>query len=459
MNRFICCLLLITSFSTAFSQKEYFIYLQSEAEQQFFVKMSEKVYSSAPSGYLILSKMKDSSYTFKIGFPQNKWPEQQFSVDIKAKDQGFLVKNFGEKGWGLFDLQTMGVQMSTENSAKDKAIKKELKEISAFTEILSKAANDPSLREKPVFAVVKKEEKTENVQPAIAKGEPAAVKEEKTGLKEQPVGEPKTQIKKEEKAENVQPSIIKEDPAVVREEKIALKEQPVSELKEQIKKEDPSVAKEEVQKKEVSPALVKEEVIPKKEEVKEAAGQKEEIKTVTLQEYKKSVVVKKSESSTTDGFGLTFVDQYDNGQRDTIHIVIPKPVALTKDPGQLRQDEKQFLDITTETKEVKAPVAKNINSCTSTASESDFIRLRKRMAAQMTEEAMINEAKRGFKTKCFTTEQIKHLGSLFRNEPARFQFFEAAYPYSKDRENFAVLQDELKENYFIYRFKNLLKSQ
>lgn len=433
-SKFLCCILLLAFCSAVFSQKVYFVYLQSEAEQPFFVKINEKIYNSSAAGYLILSQLKDSSYNFKVGFPQNKWSDQQFSVDIKSKDRGYLLKNFGEKGWGLFDLQTLGVQMSAENHAK--VVKTEMKEVSAFTEILSKAANDPSLKEKPVFAVIKKEEKTETVQPAI-------VKTEKTIPNEPSVTEPLAQLKKDETPESVQAPDIKE-------EKVVLKEQLTGEPDTQLKKEDPHIVGEKIEKKEVSPVvLTRDEIV----------SQKEDVKTVPAQEYKKSVVVKRSESSTTEGFGLTFVDQYDNGQKDTIHIVIPKSVALTKDPGELRQDEKQFLDITTETKEVKEPVAKNINNCTSTASESDFIRLRKRMAAQMTEDAMINEAKRVFKKECFTTEQIKHLGSLFRNEPARFQFFEAAYPYSKDRDNFAVLQEELKENYFIYRFKNLLKSQ
>ena len=61
--------------------------------------------------------------------------------------------------------------MSAENSTKDKAAKKEFREVSAFTEILSKAANDPSLREKPVFAVAKTVEKLENISPAVVKEE------------------------------------------------------------------------------------------------------------------------------------------------------------------------------------------------------------------------------------------------------------------------------------------------
>ena len=422
MNRAIGCLLLLFSLSSAYSQKDYFIYLQSEAEQPFFVKMGEKIYSSASSGYLIISKLKDTSYNFKIGFPQNKWPEQEFSVDIKSKDQGFLLKNFGEKGWGLFDLQTMGIRMATGNTAKNK---RELKEVSAFTEILSKATNDPSLKEKPVFAVIKEEEKPVDVQPAI-------VKEETISVKEQPVAD----------HDSISESLVtkEEKPAAVKEEPVAIHDSIPESL---TKKEEKSAAvKEEIHDKEVSTAVVQEEPI-----------QKQEIKTAPQQEYKKSVIVKKSESSTTEGFGLTFVDEYEDGQKDTIQILIPNPKSILVVKDDQAANDKKFIDITELPKEDKLT-----NNCGSIASENDFLRLRKKMAGQKTDESMISEAEKVFKTKCFTIVQVKNLGNLFLNEAGKFQFYEAAYPHSSDKDDFPTLQAEFKDNYFIHRFKNLVKA-
>lgn len=436
MGRFICSVLLLALCSVAFSQKVYFIYLQSEAEQPFFVKINEKTYNSAPSGYLLLSNLKDSTCNFKVSFPQNKWPDQQFSVIIKSKDHGYLLKNFSEKGWGLFDLQTMSVLMS-ENGAREKAGQTELKEVSAFTETLSRAANDPSLKEKPVFAVIKKEEKTEAVQPAV-------VKTEKIVSKEEPVSEILAQTKKDEKSESSQPPVTKE-------EKIVLKGQPAGDTGTQLKKEDPPIVREEIEKKEVSPAgLTRDEIV----------SQIEKIKTSPVQEYKRSVVVKRSESSTTDGFGLTFVDQYADGQKDTIQIIIPNSNILIAETRDQTTDGKKFLDITESSVESKPATAPGTQktSCSSSASENDFLKLRKKMAGQKTEEAMINDAKKAFAAKCFNTVQIKNLGNLFLNEASKFQFYEAAYPFSSDRDNFAVLQAELKENYFIHRFKNLVKT-
>ena len=420
MKSFVCCLILLVSCLESFSQKTYFIYIQSETDHPFFVQINEKTYSSTASGYLILSKLKDSSYSFKVGFPQNKWPDQRFSMDIKSRDRGFLLKNFGEKGWGLFDLQTMGVQMSVEN-AVDKAGKTEMREVSAFTNILSKAANDPSLKDKPVFAVNKKEEKAVISQPAV--------KEEPIALKEQPVVD---------SVSASEPLTKKEELPVAVKEEIPQKEPP------------PVIVKEKTVKTEPSPVLVKEQVIP----------QREEINATPVREYKKSIVVKKSESSTTEGFGITFVDEYADGQKDTIQIIIPNQTSILANMDGQPEDESRFIDVKELPRQGKLSGTKNIanNNCSSVASENDFLKLRKKMVGQKTDDSMINEAEKVFKAKCFTIEQVKNLGNLFLNEAGKFQFYEAAYPHSSDRDNFTVLQAEFKDNYFIHRFKNLVKA-
>ena len=133
MNKLFISILFSMISLIASSQKVYFVYLQSEADQPFFVKMNEKINSSTGSGYLILSKLHDSSYNFSVGFPQNKWPEQNFSISVDKKDHGYLLKNFGDKGWGLFDLQTLAIQMSPPGNVKtDVAVKTEWMPVHVF---------------------------------------------------------------------------------------------------------------------------------------------------------------------------------------------------------------------------------------------------------------------------------------------------------------------------------------
>ena len=79
------------------------------------------------------------------------------------------------------------------------------------------------------------------------------------------------------------------------------------------------------------------------------------------------------------------------------------------------------------------------------------------MAGASNDDAMITEAKKGFKTKCFSTLQVKNLSALFLTDGSKYNFFDAAYPHINDLENFSSLQSELKDEYFINRFKAMIR--
>lgn len=79
------------------------------------------------------------------------------------------------------------------------------------------------------------------------------------------------------------------------------------------------------------------------------------------------------------------------------------------------------------------------------------------MATQDTEADMLVVAKKNIKKKCFTTEQIKNLSALFLTNQGKYDFFELAYNYVSDKEQFALLQSELKDEYYMKRFKVLIE--
>jgi hypothetical protein len=438
MNKLLLCLFFAATSLTASSQKVYYIYLQSESGQPFFAKMNGKVHSSTASGYLILSKLHDSTYSFSIGFPQEKWPEQSFVVTVNKKDHGYLIKNFGEKGWGLFDLQTLAVQMSATVPAKPGAmIQVEDKNASEFTTALSKASNDPSLKEKPVQPLI--EEKKE------AKGTEgiAAVATEKSAEKKE---ETKTEMIP---AANAEPPLVKKD-----------------EVKEETKTTVPDK----------QPVVTEQPVTPRQEantEIKEQPIIQAESKTIPEQEYQSSVVTKRSESSTTEGFGLVYIDNHPDGAKDTIRLLIPNPKPVASITTEEPKEEKKFLDIPSnenvkqEEEKNRAPVVneeKGIgriaasNNCIAAAEEADFFKLRKIMAAADSEDEMVIAAKKYFKAKCFSTSQVKNLSFLFLKDEGKYQFFDAAYLHTTDPENYSSLQSELKEEYYINRFKAMLRN-
>ena len=297
-NKLTVCLFFSLASLTGFSQKVYFVYLQSENEQAFYVRMNGVNQSSSASGYCILSKLRDSTYNFTIGFPQNKWPEQGFSVTVNKKDHGYLLKNFGEKGWGLFDLQTLTVQMAASGSAKmEEKRNEENKDVSVFTEILSKAADDPSLKEKPV-------------QPKTEEKKTEVVIQENVS-KEKPVELTKAEVTKDTNA-------IKT---------VAVIEQPI------VKKDEPKTDNK----------------AQTEAKVEEPAVKPVEIVTPPTEPFKPTVVTKRAESSTTEGFGLVFIDDLGNGANDTIRLLIPNPKPVITIIKEEPKEEKKFLDILPDT--------------------------------------------------------------------------------------------------------------
>lgn len=227
MKRILLVFALAAMALSASSQKVYFMYLQSEPAQPFFVKMNGKVYSSSVSGYLILPKLFDTTYSFNLGFIQIKVPEQSFTVRMAQKDHGFLVKDFGEKGWGLFDLQSLAIQYSSTFQVKtDNSNLQNNKEVSPFTDLLAKATGDPSLRENPPAPKVEEKPviKPEAVvveQPKPAEPKLIPVEQPKEPVTAPPAETGKVVVEKREEAVPVTkvPEQAKPEPVVVKEEK------------------------------------------------------------------------------------------------------------------------------------------------------------------------------------------------------------------------------------------------
>ena len=157
------------------AQQDYFIYLQTDNNQAFYLRINNTVYSSTASGYLILAKLPDSIAITTIGFAKAVFPEQQFNIPVNHKDAGYLLKNFGDKGWGLFNLQTMAVIMNSNATEEKKSPEiNGSRKNDAFSLLLANAVNDTAvlyvankpakvLPPDPVAAVEKKKDPVDTV--------------------------------------------------------------------------------------------------------------------------------------------------------------------------------------------------------------------------------------------------------------------------------------------------------
>lgn len=434
MKKLIWSFLLLFSVTAVSSQRVYFIYIQHENEQPFYVKMGEKVQSSAASGFIILSNLRDSTYDIAIGFSSGNIPEQEFSVVMKQKDQGYLLKKFDEKGWGLFNLQTLAVQMSSTES-KQLIKNKNERKISEFTEILSKASDDPSLMEATVIVEQKKETKAEPV-PAMQKKVESSVIEKKAVddiKKDEVVLQEKNQDEGSGEQKVKQEAVTSIDPIT----KLETKEKKVIIDSAVITQKPIRIANEESAKK----------------------------------NYKKSIVKKRSESSTTMGFGLVFVDELFDGSVDTISLLIPNPKSvLVVNSDMEKKEEKEDLNLRSENKiaseqnkgvdnAAETPKAvSNVLNCNYFATENDLLGLRKEMEAKKGDDEMLTEARRVYKEKCFTTFQTKNISSLFKTQEGKYRFFDTIYQYVSDIENFKTLESEFTDSYYLNRFKAMLRN-
>ena len=383
---FIVCAVMVRA------QQHYFAYFQTDNHQPFFVKMNNTVLSSSASGYLIIPKLQNGEYPLTIGFPKSEKAEQRFGVTINGKDLGFLVKDFGDKGWGLFNFQTMKVVMASGPSlpakGKDTAT-------DAFSNILANVVNTPSIKEKTIKAE-----------------------------------EPKSRLPEETPKTDTITKVI-----TVKEETVSLPTK-TSPGEVSIKKDNPVVLY---------------------QAISELGGKsmiylvKESDKYDTIRVYLPVISVnEKAETFKKDQKRTEAVKQNDSKIPDEkfLPIELPNPNSESAVTQQVKAEPSSVI-----TSDGKL----NYNSdCKTTASQDDFIELRRRMVAQESENAMIREAQKIFKQKCFSTDQVKGLSSLILSEKNKMDFFKMTYPFVYDSSNFHTLQSQLTEEIYINSFKAML---
>jgi hypothetical protein len=417
------------------AQKVYFIYIQSDTGTPFFVKMDQKVQSSSVAGYIILSGLRDSTYNFAIGFP-GKQQENKFSVTIDKMDRGFLLRTADNQPT-LFDLQTLILYKATAGIKEPEYNLPELMaQADAFTKLLSLATDDPSILLSGPSQPKSQTLAASNEQGVDSTRSIAIIT--KTQIDSVEVSAPVAIAEKKQEDSVSVTAIQIANPVSVSD---------ISETKQA------SLPKDTIANTNAVSAEPVQQV-----ELKANADVKTNDETIpaTDQAYQKTVVTRRSESSTTEGFGLVFLDN--SGDRtDTIRLLIPNPkmVARIQQPVKQEEIEKSLVQVEEKVEKPEETVVLT-KTCAEIASDKDFLKLRKSMAAEETDAGMIKAAVKYFNKKCFSTEQVKNLSALFLTPAGKFDFFNAAYGYTSDKEVFASLQSELKDEYYAGRFRDLL---
>ena len=342
------------------AQNDYFLFIQSENNQPYYVQTGGKTLSSSAIGHLIISGLKDSIYTLHIGFPKNLFHEQLFQIRINKKDAGYQLKNLGAEGWALFNIQTLQSTKPQQVEAKKQTISYgDIKKTDVFSTLMAGLVNDSAV----LYTSIAKAEpvavssKTSFPDTTIAVND--IVKQEEANKKDRLIVKNET-IKPVEKVTPDTPKIEvnREDTSKImtglpKQNDIAKKDTAIakSEIVKQEKVMDSSIAKSDIAKKEEFQK--KDTVITIKELAKEPLVVNDskpvidslsksrsitDSSTATRPSELKSLIIWFSETKTGKGTELVYFDMTAPDKIDTIRILIPQEETI---PGkELKKDDK-----------------------------------------------------------------------------------------------------------------------
>ena len=431
----------ISAFATlANAQQDHFVYLQTENAKPFYVKLDNKVVSSSVTGYLIIPKLVDGDYNIAIGFPKNEFPEENFQITVNKKDEGFLLKNFDDKGWGLFNMQSYAISMGVNKSTVTEEPSKNL-QTDPFSKMLAKVVKDSSILQKndtaQEISSLPKVYSTPVVTKTATNVDTTAVTKQATiTVAQASLLSPATKISSKKNDDGVEMMYV--DYNIAKNDTVRIF---MPEVKEIIKS-DSVVNTNTVEK-------------PKESDLKQATIDSSLIKA----EQQKT----NSKVDTTVTNSTALSDQTKAPEiKDTIVI---KKVEETNQPAAIPlkdsvvKQENNLAD-TTKDKMVMLPKAVKTSTtnsdCKAFAADEDFLKLRKKMASENSNDEMIKIAKKAFHSKCFSTEQIKNLSFLFLTDEGKYVFFDAAYPFVSDSDQYHTLQSQITNSYYINRFKAMV---
>ncbi|MGZ4049068.1 MAG: DUF4476 domain-containing protein [Bacteroidia bacterium] len=440
------------------AQQVHFIYLQTENGQPFYVKLNNKVVSSSSAGYLILPKLTDGDYKLNVGFPKKEFPEENFQIAIDNKNEGFLLKNFGEKGWGLFNLQSFAVAMGAGENAPE-TISKNL-ESNPFSKMLANVVKDSSILQKnePPKEEPEKEDsvkevvsapKTDSVV-ALVQPEPVLLSPAKKLLSNKNAdGMEMVYIDSVENGNDTIRIFIPAEKAIIKSDtlnnSIAYTEKPLEPVHEDSTfVNDTASVKDTVSTKDNLSIADTASINDSKQGSKIIADTTASVPPLVSEnkstfENNDSVVVKSNEEikQKTDGAKQSELIQED---------------SKIKEEKKAPDTKKDVIVILPEV--VKSSTTNS--DCKSFADNTDFLKLRKKMASENSDNNMIKIAKKAFHSKCFSTEQIKNLSFLFLTNEGKYRFFDEAYAFASDSDQYFTLQSQLTDSYYINRFRAMI---
>lgn len=398
------------------AQQLRFIYLQSEDKSPFFVKVDGKYLSSSENGYIIIPRLKDSTYNLLIGTTGDKLANQEVRISTKFANAGYLIQKNDAKNFTLVNLNTMQPVKQVVQHDSGYTVKT-IKNDDEFAKVLAQVVGDPSILEVEV----------ENASPVIKNVDQ--------------VDSAVTTINYSQKDIK---SVIEND-GITNKKNVEFDTLKVATTKDA----DNKISR------------IKYDSLPDGYMMKYVDAASNDTIDILLP-GKNSIVSNSTENKTLET--VKEVSPYVNPNPDTrfLDMKLQNPNAAY-DSVATQNNDFVIVDKKTDTNQPLGnqddfdKKLKNNSGCKSIATQKGFLKLRSQMSSAKNEPEMTKVAISTFASTCFTTEQIKNLSVLYLIEEERYKFFVAAYPYVTDLDNFVALQDQLTDSYFKERFKAMVK--
>lgn len=126
------------------TQDVHFIYIQTELNEPFYVKLNNQVISSSAGDYLIVPKLPAAVYSVTVGSIFGSFEAFSFQADVKESDAGYIIKTGEERRWYLVNLVTsepVQIEKQVLQGNGDKMVKAG----DEFARMLAEVVNEPSL--------------------------------------------------------------------------------------------------------------------------------------------------------------------------------------------------------------------------------------------------------------------------------------------------------------------------
>lgn len=477
-----CCLLVGSGLAA--QDASYFVYIQHEKQQPFYVKLEGKMLSSSVKGYVILPKLPQGKIPVTIGFPKSEAPEQSYVLRLTGqRDYGFLLKNTGDKEYALYDLQTFAtlknggtaplqenVTVTRTTSEGSSAEEKELmnnvqkdveaalakkpdtvvpKKRGSFAEALDKVVTDDRPDDMPLEAPKPK--------PVVVVAAPIEV-EVAPAAEAPPVKKPRGKKNRKEREalseeeQNLLSSVMEDEKKAAADEAVATV--PAAADSTIVEEAPPVVVKKErkpKKKKDAEPEFIDFDktttpaaapVAEKAVEVVEEVIPEKEVSAKDAREAKRQKRKAEREAAERAAFVKDSIANVEFNSNGSVEAAVPVESAASAASAE----------------EKKKAAIKMVNSdCEKILEVDAFRKLLRTMNSKKSDDDMVDAFRKGTRSVCISTEQIRALTQLISTEESRYQLLDAAYARTYDTQNFSTLADLLKEDYYKGRFKAMIK--